>query len=167
MALFNWLWLKAVEKAGIRQQVKANTFRLLLQWGFIVVRHIPLAAKNKRGRVKKNLALSLVGLLGVMAVAAYFLKPHTTIGDWDSTDCEQRLSIFRDKTAIQETSWGKNLCEWSSKSESLIVLKCRIAYTSNDAVHTFDSAHGKAGILDNKKVFVHVDANKSSCPSID
>lgn len=114
----------------------------------------------------KKIILSVV-LLGAVAAIGYFLKPHTTIGDWDSTDCEQRLSIFKDKTAIQETSWGKNLCDWSPKSESLIVLKCRIAYTSSDVVHTFDSAHGKAGILNNKKVFVHVEANKSSCPPMD
>lgn len=114
--------------------------------------------------MKKNLAFALAGLFAVIAIAAYFLKPHTTIGDWNSTDCEQRLSIFKDKTAIQETSWGKNLCDWSPKSESLIVLKCRIAYTSSDVVHTFDSATGKAGTLDNKRVFVHVDAdNKFSC----
>lgn len=96
--------------------------------------------------MKKNLAFALAGLFAVTAIAAYFLKPHATVGDWDSTDCEQRLSIFKDKTAIQETSWGKNLCDWSPKSESLIVLKCRIACTSSDVVHTLTVLPGKRGL---------------------
>lgn len=114
--------------------------------------------------MKKNLALSLVGLFAVIAIAAYFLKPHTTVGDWADTDCSEKLTIFKDKTAIHEAAWGKDLCVWSPKSDSLIVLKCRNETFSRDLVYTFDSATGKAGTLDNKRVFVHVDAdNKFSC----
>lgn len=113
--------------------------------------------------MKKNLAISLAGLLAVIAIAAYFLKPHATVGDWEDTDCSERLTIFRDKTAIHESALGKDLCVWSPKSDSLIVLKCRNEAFSRDLVYTFDSATGKAGNFDNSKILTNTEANGSSC----
>ena len=114
--------------------------------------------------MKKNLALALAGLLAVIAIAAYFLKPHATVGDWEDTDCSKKLTIFKDKTAIHESALGKDLCVWSPKSDSLIVLKCRNEAFSRDFVYTFEQgATGKVGNFDNSKILTNTETNGSSC----
>lgn len=113
---------------------------------------------------KNKFALLAVGASSV-ALAAYLLQPHSTMGNWESTKCDVKLSVYKDKTAIHENGWAKNSCEWSAKDECLIVLKCRMAYTSSDYNQTFQTNRGKAGILDDK-VLIRVDPNHASCPKI-
>ena len=114
----------------------------------------------------KLLLLILVVVFSIAAVAVYLLRPHSAVGEWESANCDVKLSVFKDKTAIRENLWGKDSCEWSAKDEGLIVLKCRIAYTSSDVVRTFQSSRGQSGTLDDR-VLIRVDPNRVPCPKIE
>lgn len=91
--------------------------------------------------------ITLIVVIG-LAIKSFYFSPHPAVGIWEGSGLKDKalvkLSVFNDNTAIYEFGIGKDSCDWSDKSNKLIVLKCDVFGGKANLVITF-TVEGSAG----------------------
>lgn len=126
---------------------------------------------------RKYIGIAGIVIVIVVIFAWNNFPPHQAIGEWRRELCigkqnfKEDLIIFKDSTAIywltehgnckvspdshivcsEDRPWGKEGCDWSAKSNSLIVLRCHMNGTV-DNHRTFNLVSSDHGLLDDKNM---------------
>jgi hypothetical protein len=85
------------------------------------------SVRDVRVGLAAAIVAGLVVFLGYDVINGIYVSiVHPITGEWEDRKCKTTLSVFGDKTAIYDSTWGKSPCVWSQKSRGLAVLKCNI-----------------------------------------
>lgn len=139
----------------------------------------PLAVNTIKNKSSKKYVViaAIIVMLGIIIFSWNKFLPNQAVGEWRRELCigknnyKEDLIIFKDGTAIswltshgecqmspnfklvcsEDESWGKEGCDWSAKSENMILLRCHVG---KDIVRyrTFTPVSRDHGVLDDKEM---------------